>query len=81
MERGTYKYRTLRGNDLVFQVGGSMTYCRVFNQEGELVHYYGSVTPPKVSEQDGQTIVLFEDFEEGSRRLHGVAIRPVITLG
>lgn len=78
MERGTYTYRTLRGNTLVFEVGSSMTSCRAENPEGEWIHHYGSVTPPEFCEQDGQTIVLFTELP--SQRLRGIAIRPVITL-
>jgi hypothetical protein len=79
MERGTYKYRTLLGNTIVFEVGGSMTSCRAENPEGDWLYHYGSVTPPEVRVQDGQTIVVFTELP--SQRLRGVAIRPVITLG
>jgi len=78
MERGTYTYRTLRGNTLIIEVGSSMTYGRAEDQNGEWVEYYGSITIPEFREQDGQTIIMFTELP--SQRLHGVAIRPVITL-
>lgn len=76
---GIHKYRTLRGNTLIVEIGSSMTYGHVENPEGDWVAYYGSISIPEIDEQDGQTIIMFTEFS--SQRLRGIAIRPVITLG
>lgn len=75
---GIHKYRTLRGNTLIVEIGSSMTYGHVENPEGDWVAYYGSISIPEIDEQDGQTIIMFTEFS--SQRLRGIAIRPVITL-
>jgi hypothetical protein len=79
MKMGIHKYRTLRGNTLIVEIGSSMTYGHVENPEGDWVAYYGSISIPEIGEQDGQTIIMFTEFS--SQRLRGIAVRPVITLG
>lgn len=76
---GIHKFRTLKGNTFIVEIGRSMTYGHVEDPEGDWVEYYGSITIPEFREQDGQTIITFTELP--SQRLHGVAIRPVITLG
>ena len=66
------------GNTFIVEIGSSMTYGQVEDQDGELVEYYGSISIPELDEQDGQTIIVFTQFS--SQRLRGIAIRPVITL-
>ena len=66
------------GNTFIVEIGSSMTYGHVEDPSGELVEYYGSISIPQLDEQDGQTIIVFTQFE--SQRLRGIAIRPVITL-
>ena len=78
MKMGIHKFRTLRGNTLIVEIGSSMTYGHVEDPSGELVEYYGSISIPQLDEQDGQTIIVFTQFS--SQRVHGLVIRPVITL-
>ena len=79
MKMGIHQFRTLRGNTLIVEVGSSMTYGRVEDQNGDWVEYYGSISIPEFCEQDGRKIITFTEF--GSQRPHAIAIRPVITLG
>jgi hypothetical protein len=79
MKMGIHKFKTIKGNTFVVEIGKSMTYGHVEAPNGDWVEFYGSISIPELDEQDGQTIIVFTQFTTQS--LRGIAIRPVITLG
>ena len=78
MKMGIHKFKTTKGNTLVVEIGSSMTYGHLEDQNGHLLANYGSISIPELVEQDGQTIITFNEFDLQS--LRRIAVRPVITF-
>ena len=78
MKMGIHKFKTTKGNTLIVDIGKNITYAHLEDRDGHWLANYGSISVPKLGEQDGQTIITFNEFDP--QRLRRIAVRPVITF-